>query len=197
MDLARDEVTVANESRPPAGVIRLTYDDYARMPEDGRRYELEEGVLVVVPSASTEHQRVSRNLQRILDRHVHEHALGEVFSAPYDVVLSPHFVYQPDLLFVSAGRAGIITELNVQGAPDLVVEIISPASAERDRREKAQGYARHGVRYYWLLDPQTRTLEEYRLEGNAYRLVTQVEGAGQFQPELFPGLNIELNKVWA
>ena len=141
----------------PTPAIKFTYRDYRNAPED-ERYELLDGDLVMTPAPGTAHQRVSRNLTMLLGRSVELSGAGEVFVAPYDVVLSDTDVVQPDLLFVCTGRAQIITAENIRGAPDLVVEILSPSTAERDQTFKRSLYARHGVREYWLVDTDARTV---------------------------------------
>jgi Uma2 family endonuclease len=181
---------------PPAGRILVSYEDYCTLPDDGRRYEVLEGVLYVTPSPSTVHQRVSRRLELILALHVEENGLGEVFDAPVDVVLSPHNVVQPDLVFIRRERSHIITDKNIAGPPDLVVEILSPASVEADRRIKAQLYARYGVDHYWLVDPETETLEEYVREGDIFVHVGTYQGPVKFEPRCFTGFWVDLARVW-
>lgn len=187
---------VETRDRPPAGRIVLTYEDYCALPDDGRRYEVIEGELVVTPSPRRAHQRFSRNLLVVLHAHVREHDLGEVFDAPFDVILENTSIVVPDLLFVSRDRLSIVAERGVEGAPDLIVEILSSATARRDRVEKAQLYARHGVGHYWLADPVGRTLETFELTGGLYRLVVSLSGAALFEPSLFPGLTIPLRDLW-
>lgn len=133
---------------------RFTYEDYRNTPED-QRCELLDGDLVMTAAPNIAHQRVSSRLERCLAAFVEERGLGEVFDAPTDVVLSDTDVVQPDLLFVSKERADIVTSENVWGAPDLIVEVLSPTTAGRDWREKRDLYSKHGVREYWLADPQT------------------------------------------
>ncbi|MCI2429553.1 Uma2 family endonuclease [Candidatus Acetothermia bacterium] len=178
--------------------VVMTYEDYLRLPNDGKRYEILEGEIFVSPSPVTKHQRISRNLLAILHQHTYQHKLGEVFSAPTDVVLSHTNVVQPDLLFVSNDRKKIITEKNIQGAPDLVVEILSETSAEQDRTAKKQIYARHGVREYWLIDPDRETLEVYKLDAKirAFEHVATYQSDESFQSALFPGLEITLRELW-
>ncbi|KYH33729.1 Uma2 family endonuclease [Neomoorella mulderi] len=182
---------------PPAGEIILTYDDYLRLPDDGKRYEILEGVLHVTPSPTTQHQRVSRNLHFILHTYVMGKGLGEVFAAPLDVVLSNISITQPDLIYVSRERQNVITEKNIAGTPDLVVEILSPSTSGTDKVTKAQVYARYGVPYYWVVDPQEKTVEEFRLERGIYMLIRCWKKEEHFTPELFPDLMVELAKVWA
>ncbi len=121
--------------------IVLTYDDYLCLPNDGKRYEVLEGELFVSPAPRTKHQIASGNLYAVLHQHVRKHKRGRVFSAPTDVILSQTNVVQPDLLFISNERKKIITEKNIHGAPDLIVEILSETSAEQDRTAKKQIYA--------------------------------------------------------
>lgn len=186
-----------SKPQPPAGEIILTYDDYLNLPDDNNRYEILEGVLYVTPSPTTRHQRVSRNLGYLLFDHVLDNDLGEIFFAPYDVILSDISITQPDLIFISHERQHIITEANVRGAPDLVVEITSRHTRERDKSIKAQIYARYGVDYYWILDPSRRIMEEYRREGEAFRLLGRYHGPTVVRPALFPDLELDLGRVWA
>ena len=136
---------------------KLTYEDYARTPE-GERWELINGELIMPPSPKEEHQSVQANLGAAMHIFTRTNDLGRVYFAPFDVVLSEHDTLQPDLLFVSKDRLDIITEDNVQGAPDLVVEIRSPSTARQDWTVKRELYARHGVREYWLVDPEAATV---------------------------------------
>ena len=137
--------------------VKFTYDDYCNAPED-KRYELLDGDLVVTPAPGTAHQRVLRRLTILLGLSVERTGVGEVFVAPFDVVLSDTDVVQPDLLFISNERAHIVTDENAQGAPDLVVEVLSPSTAERDLTFKRSLYAKHGVQEYWLMDTNVKTV---------------------------------------
>ena len=137
--------------------IKLTYQDYANTPDD-ERYELLDGELIRMTAPAEIHQRVATLLGWKVAQFVSENALGRVYVAPFDVVLSDTDVVEPDLLFVSNERAHVITAANVQGAPDLVVEILSPTSAKRDRTVKRALYARHGVSEYWIVDTEARTV---------------------------------------
>ena len=145
---------------------KLTYEDYASLPDD-ERYELIDGELIPMPSPKKIHQRLILDLSWIL-RRLEEMGLGELFIAPFDVILSRFNVVQPDLIFVSSARAHIITEDNIRGAPDLVVEILSPSTAGYDRTTKRNLYARHGVREYWLIDPYAKTITVLTLGANGY-----------------------------
>ena len=137
--------------------FKFTYADYRNAPDD-KRYELLDGDLVVVPAPKEVHQRVLINLTILLGQLVRHTGVGEIYAAPFDVVLTDTDVVQPDLLFVSNERAHIITDENVQGAPDLVIEILSPSTAERDKTFKRSLYAKHGVKEYWLVDTDAETV---------------------------------------
>jgi Uma2 family endonuclease len=183
--------------RVPEGRIRLTYAEYVELPNDGRRYEILDGELAVTPAPVPRHQAVSRNLQRILDRYITEHRLGQLFNAPIDVILSDTTIVQPDLLVLGTDRGHFITERAVEGPPTLMVEILSPSSVRQDRITKAALYARFGVPHYWLLDPSARTLEMHELTGDAYRLIAAGRDSDRMRCGLFPGLEIDLAAVWA
>lgn len=182
--------------RVPEGRIKLSYAEYAELPNDGRRYEILEGELAVTPAPVPRHQAVSRNLQRILDRHIADHRLGQLFNAPIDVILADTTIVQPDLLFLPTEREHFITERAIEGPPALMVEILSPSSVRQDRVTKAALYARFGIPHYWVLDPVERTLELYELSGETYRFVATHHGPGRVRPALFPTLEIDLAAVW-
>ncbi len=145
----------------------LTYEDYCRL-DDERRYELIGGELWLVPSPSVYHQRLSIRLGSRLYGYVEQEKLGVVLQAPLDVYLSPQDVVQPDIIFVSRERLDIVGEANIQGAPDLVIEILSPSTVTRDRTRKKDLYARHGVRELWIIHPVAQTVEVYTLEAGEY-----------------------------
>ncbi len=163
---------------PERGTRRkFTYADYIETPE-GERYELLDGELTMVPAPDMGHQITSVNLTLDLGTLIRRLKTGLVLAAPVDVVLSDTDVVQPDLVFVSNERAGIITDANIRGAPDLVIEILSPSTEERDRVFKRSLYARHGVREYWLVDTRRKTIEQLLLDGDDFRLAG-VFGAGE------------------
>ncbi len=172
--------------------VLLTYDDLQSLPEDGCRYEILEGELTVTPAPTTAHQRISRNLEFVLHAHVMAGDLGEVFDAPIDVVFDRGTVMQPDLVFVSQARLGIVRERCIDGAPDLVIEILSPGTERRDRGAKQQIYERYGVTHYWRVDPASQSLTELVLREGAY-VLRGAHGSGEdFRSLLFPELAIDL-----
>ena len=180
--------------------VKFTYEDYKSLPaSETKRYELLGGELVLVPSPSAYHQRISGRLGFILRAFVREKGLAEVFNAPLDVVLGEgedREVVQPDLIYISRERAGIIAEEEIRGAPDLVVEITSPGTADRDRHYKKTLYARHGVAEYWLVDPQAKAVEIYVPGEAGFRLERVFRGKEILSSPLLPGLEIPLAEVF-
>lgn len=140
---------------------RYTVDDYENLPDDGRRYEIVDGDLFMTPAPSTWHQEVSRNLEFILFSWARRHRSGRVFDAPIDVELGPHDILQPDIVFVSTKRRSIVKPKRIVGAPDLVIEILSSSTRERDQGVKHKTYARFGIREYWIVDPDEMTVAVY------------------------------------
>jgi Uma2 family endonuclease len=175
---------------------RLTYDDYLTLPNDGKRYQILEGELDVTPAPSTMHQKVSARLEFRLMGHVEEHNLGLVLHAPVDVLLDEQNVVQPDIVFVSNKRLPIVEDRYIAGAPDLVVEILSPTTSRIDRGIKSALYARFGVAWYWLVDPAERCLEEYEIRSGGYHPRGRLDAEQTFRPRLFPGLEIELAQLF-
>ena len=147
--------------------LKLTYEDYASLPDDERR-ELIDGELLPMPSPKEIHQRLLLLLGARWLWFVLERGLGAVYTAPFDVILSATNVVQPDLIFVSSARAHIITEDNIRGAPDLLVEILSPSTAGYDRTTKRELYARYGVPEYWLIDPYAKIVTVLTLGVDGY-----------------------------
>lgn len=180
---------------PPA--VGYTAEYLWEAPDDGNRYEVIDGELFVTTSPDWMHQYGSANLHLILGNHVKSHGLGYVVAAPVGVVLAPRVGVQPDLVYVSNERAGIITPRGVYGVPDLVIEILSPSTEDVDRGTKRRIYATAGVPHYWLLDPPTRALEPYRLRDGAYEPEGLFGPGAIYRPALFPGLEIVIDEIWA
>ena len=176
--------------------LKFTWEHYRTAPED-KRYELLDGELLMTPAPNLKHQRVQFRLGSRLGRFIEERALGELFFAPCDVVLSNHDVVQPDLLFVSRERAHLLRGGDaVRGAPDLVVEILSPATADRDRGYKHALYARHGVTEYWLVDPLDETIMIHRLE-DGVTAAADTFGRGQtLRSPLLAGFELDMDAVF-
>ena len=175
--------------------LKFTYRHYCQLPEGDRR-ELIEGDFYVVPPPNIRHQTISRNLGVRLWEFVREHRLGTVLLAPTDVLLSQESVVQPDILFVSNERRGIIAEANISGAPDLVVEVLSPGTADRDRDLKLRLYAGHGVREYWIVDPDEESVEVMALGPEGPTGVWRY-ASGSVRSGLLPGLDVSLGEIFA
>ena len=175
--------------------IKFTYEDYRHTPDD-KRYELLDGELIMAPAPRIAHQRTSRKIGNPLDAFVDENDLGEVFYAPCDVVLSNTDVVQPDLLFVSKERSYIINEDNIRGAPDLVIEILSPSTAQRDRTLKRTLYALHGVPEYWQADTDAKIAMVLTLDNGEYK-VAGIYGEGQtLVSPLLQEFTLEIDKIF-
>lgn len=175
--------------------LKITYDDYLRLPEDGR-YEVLEGDLLMTPSPVTYHQVICTNLLLILGNHIRKELLGRIFVAPYDVVLSKYNVVQPDLIFVSRHREHIIGEKNIQGAPDMVVEVLSPGTRERDEKIKMKIYAKYGILEYWIVDPDNKKVAVYCWSKEGYHRQGSFSETETFTTELLPGLLVQCKDIF-
>jgi len=177
--------------------LKFNYHDYCLLPDD-KRVELIGGDFYMVPSPSVIHQRIAANIEDILRDYVKGNHLGEVFYAPLDVVLTPYDVVQPDVMFVSGERGRIVTEANIQGPPDLLVEVLSPSTGERDRTIKKKLYARSGVRELWLVNAATQVVEVFDLEtgGETPPVVYRRSGKEPLTSKVLPGLTVDLNEVF-
>jgi Uma2 family endonuclease len=173
---------------------KFTYEDYLLFPDDGRRHELIEGEHFVTPSPITKHQKITRNLLGELFVHIQQAKTGQIFCAPMDVVLSDLDVVQPDLLFISNKNASIITEKNIQGAPDLVVEILSDSSRKTDEIIKRKLYERYQVGEYWIIDPELETIKIYQLTDQGYARIDELstENNNSLTTPLFPNWILSL-----
>jgi Uma2 family endonuclease len=180
--------------------IKFTYEDYKSLPYSERqRFELLEGELIMAPSPNTEHQEIARELFRPLEEYIRRHNLGKIYFAPLDVVLGEpgeEQVVQPDILFVRKARRHIIREDEIRGAPDLVVEILSPATAEKDRVFKRRLYAKYGVPEYWIVDPEEETIEVLTLGERGYERAGLYHKNETLESPLLPGLRIPLDEIF-
>jgi len=174
---------------------KYTYEDYLKTPDD-KRYELIEGELLMTPSPITNHQRISGRIEFALRKFVSENDLGEVFDAPYDVYLDDENVVQPDIMFISKGRSKIIGEKNLQGAPDLVVEILSESTAYRDLIQKKKLYAKFGVKEYWIVVPEEKTIDIYSLKDKSYLLYKSYGKDATLESMSLRGFRIELKNIF-
>lgn len=175
----------------------MTAADYLAMADDGRRYQLFDGELVeMTPGPSMRRQRIVMKLAAWLHGHAESRGLGTVIPSPVDVILGPRTVVQPDLLFISARRAAALDMDRVRIAPDLAVEILSPWTRGEDLGRKADVYAAAGVAHYWTVDPEALSIVEWTLAGGQFVERSRAASGAQFQPALFPGLELELDALF-
>ena len=177
---------------------KYTYRDYLEIPEEpGYRYEILDGELIKEPSPNVPHQRASRRLQRILEDYFWQaDPAGEVFNAPLDVTFNDFNVVQPDIFYVAGEQKEIVELSRVDGPPALVVEILSPSTTRKDRLRKMQIYQRAGIKHYWLVNPEERTLECFSLHDDLYSLVASGMDEEIVKHPDFAGLSIPLKALW-
>ena len=176
---------------------KLIYEDYLLFPEDGLRHEILDGEHFVTNAPSRRHQKAVSNLIYFFMDLLRRNPLGEVYAAPFEVLFSKHNVALPDLIFVSQERASILTDKNVQGAPDLIVEVLSPSTRQSDELVKLNVYERFGVREYWLVDPQNQTVRIFRGGGGSFAPPVDLSAGEVLTTPLLPGLEIPVSQIFA
>ncbi|MCA1586178.1 MAG: Uma2 family endonuclease [Acidobacteria bacterium] len=169
---------------------KISYDDYAEFLPDGLIHQIIDGELYMTPAPNPFHQRASKRLQRQLEAYFEAGGSAEVFDAPIDVILSNHDVVQPDIVVVK--NAAQISKRGIEGAPFLVVEVLSPASIRTDRTVKLVRYAAFNVPHYWILDPDDRSIECYRASVGEYALVVNAKAPQSLLHPDFAELVIDL-----
>jgi Uma2 family endonuclease len=174
----------------------LTVHDYRELPEGPPYYQLIEGDLFMAPSPDLFHQDIILNLAIVIGKYLERHRVGSLHIAPSDVQLSELNVYQPDLYFVSNVRKSILTKQGAKGAPDLVVEVLSPRTAKLDKGMKRSIYARTGVKELWIVDPDRKEVQVYRLEESADMPAAVCRGRQKIESPLLPGLKIPVANIF-
>ena len=185
--------------KPASSDVKLTYDDFVLFPDDGMRHELIDGEHYVTASPNTKHQRVSGNLYWLLRAHLEQHPIGKIYYAPFDVLFSRFDVVEPDLLYMSNTRAAeILTAQHVKGSPDLIVEIGSPSTRQRDETIKRQLYERSAVAEYWVVDPDVDVVRVFRRRGNHFErpIELALEAGDVLTTSLLPGLELPLADIF-
>jgi len=175
--------------------LKYTHSDLLEMPDDGKRREIVDGEVYVAPSPLSSHQRILGNLAYAFWKFLEAHPLGELLVSPMDVILSAHDVLAPDLLFISNEHRDYVQDW-VRGAPDLVIEILSPASKVRDRGIKSKAYARYGVREYWIVDPTAEVIEVYRLTERGFELAAKRAKDAVVETPLLPGFCLLVDSIF-
>jgi Uma2 family endonuclease len=196
--IVNDELTrpATELTAKPQG--KWTYADYKRIPEDGRRYEIIKGVLYVSPAPNRWHQNASVNFTMLLGKHV-KGKLGYVFAAPFDVQLfenNDEFVVQPDFMVVLTEHADRITAGCIIGAPDIIVEIASPSTANYDRTTKLESYRTAGVTEYWIANPVAQTVEVLLLVEGVYQSQGTFSGAARLVSQVLPNFRVKVAKFF-
>lgn len=173
-----------------------TYEDYAKLPE-GARYQLIGGQLIMTPAPSTYHQEISKHLEYLLYEYVElKQKLGKVYDAPVDVYLEDEETYQPDIIFISNNRLGIIKKEKIEGAPDLIIEILSPSTAYYDLVHKKEIYAKYRVKEYWIVDPMGKWIELYKNVNGAFLLTTKARKGESVCSEILAGFKVALDAIF-
>ncbi len=184
----------------PKPRVKFTYEDYKSLPVfENKQYELLDGELIMVPAPSTYHQKISGQIYFIIKLFVEKTGSGLVFYSPIDVVLEGQEgcdVVQPDIIFISKNRLDIIKEEEIRGAPDLVIEILSPATEKKDRFYKKSLYARHGVKEYWIVDPEKKTIELYTLTEEGFKLYQEYKVEDVLRSVVLEGLEVDLRAIF-
>jgi len=192
------EPMAGNDDVRPTGV-KLTYDDFVLFPDDGMRHELIDGEHYVTPSPNRKHQKVSGNLHLLIASWLEEHPIGQIYYAPFDVVFSKFDVVEPDLLYMSNERATeVLTQANVQGAPEIVIEIGSPGTRKRDETIKRRLYERSGVSEYWIVDPELDVVRVYRRKSEEFDrpIELRAESGDVLTTPLLPELQLPLARIF-
>jgi len=176
--------------------VKYTYSDLLTVPDDGNRYELFEGELIMTPSPMLLHQIASTNLIYKLKEHIIVHKSGVVIAAPFDVYFDDENVFQPDIIFISHQRRSIVEEKRIKGAPDLVVEILSPNTKDRDYGFKFKKYAEIGVKEYWIVDTDEKIIKLYQLSERGFVHYKELSGHDMVESNMLPGLSFPVDDIW-
>jgi Uma2 family endonuclease len=182
----------------PQTTSRMTYQDFLDMPDVGKHYELIEGELVLNPSPITRHQQIAFKIALRIQTCFDDHGGGEVFMSPLDVVLADDVVLEPDVMVIRDERRSIVGEKNIQGAPNIVVEVLSDRTRRRDEILKRKLYERFGVEEYWIVDPAIDTVKIYRRSSESFVRVAEIstETGGTITTPLVPGFALDVNVVF-
>ena len=175
--------------------VKFTYYDYSLLPEEPH-YELIDGDFLMTPSPTTLHQWISVKLEQTLLKYIQKKKLGILLHAPMDVVLSNDDVVQPDIIYISSERKNIIKEENIRGTPDLLVEILSPSTAQRDLVIKRRLYEKHGVREYWIVDPQNKTVEVIAWTPKGFKTLQVYPEGRRLKSKILSSFSLPLKNIF-
>jgi Uma2 family endonuclease len=169
------------------------YDAYAALPEDGKRHEIIDGEHYVNPAPNLYHQKISGSLHFQLFSQIELGGHGSVFYAPVDLQLSDHDIVQPDLVVISQQRRHIMSVSRLTGAPDLVIEILSPSNPQHDLHIKRRLYEHSGIPEYWIVDPEQRQVLQLHLQGGRYEELVQTT---TITMKVAPYVTVDLARIW-
>lgn len=183
-------------------IKKVTYAEYRQLEfddDDNFQYELLNGEVVRKASPTVQHQRIARRLVKAFEKYLDEKPVGELLFAPLDVVLDDYNSPQPDIFIIRSARKHIVDEQEqiVRGAPDLVVEIISPGSIRRDRFDKKDLYEQAGVPEFWIVDPNNRSIEVHTLQEERYKVFAFAAETGKVQSSVLEGFEFEVADIFA
>jgi Uma2 family endonuclease len=191
---ARSPIAGRSHLSDPLESTTLSYAAYAEIPADGQRWEFLDGEVFVTPAPSPAHQFAVQRLCRFLEDNLP--AFGDdaiAFVSPIDVILNDSEIVQPDVV---VARRAQVSGRGIEGAPPLLVEVVSPTNPGLDREIKARRYAANGVERFWLVDPVARTMECFRLEGAEYRATAVGRASAALDVPDLPGLMVSLERLW-
>lgn len=187
--------TVLEQKGDVSARKRYTYEDLSReLEETNQPIELWDGEIVVSPSPTFWHQKIVSRFFKSLDRWVEDRDLGQVVTAPIDLVLSPHCAVQPDVVFVAKDRLSIVSD-TIRGPADLVAEVVSLGGRRRDRFDKKDLYEQHGIREYWIIDPEAKSVDVFKLEARQFQLHIRA-GRGEIaRSAILEGFAVEVDEL--
>ena len=198
MALTTDELSVVTPADwvpgPPQG--SWTYEDYAALPDDGHRYEIVNGVLVMTPAPTPEHQSIAVRIAYYMFPFIDLAGIGRLFTGPIDVDLGPKKVFQPDVVVILNEHLDRVQAKKIVGVPDLVVEVASPSTAAFDRLVKYEIYARAGIAEYWIVKPTRRTVEVLVLKDGQYGSLGIFSGQATIPSKVVPELSVRVEQFF-
>lgn len=177
--------------------VLITVGDYQLLPETGPRYQVIEGRLCLAPEPNRFHQDISRNIEFILLKYLEKHPIGALYHAPFDVYIDNHNVFQPDIAFFDNERRSVLSDRGAEGAPNFVVEILSPQTAQLDREPKRLVYARAGVEELWIINPNKEMIEVFLLQQDPDHPVAVHRSKSRFTSAYFSGLTFRGSQIFA
>ena len=176
-------------------VKKYMYDDYVNLPE-GSAYQLINGELIMSPAPNLYHQKILNNILILLNNFNSKINFGDIYPSPVDVYFEEYETYQPDIVFVSKERSQILKETKIEGAPDLVIEILSESSAYYDLKHKKNIYEKYGVKEYWIVDPIDKSVEIYENKKEKFDLIEQKKSNGTIKSKILNGLKISIEEIF-